>query len=707
MVLLRAPFLSFIITTLLVSLFYGPELSHPNKYFFGSQEDGIKNYYTIAYHQEYDTSFNHFGGMSYPYGEHIVFTDGQPILSAILWLFPSLSGYTVGIINLLMLLGIGISAWILCKLFIRMHLTRGASLFAASAIAMMSPQLLRFIGHYALAYSFLIPWIIYTAYIFMQRPSWKRSFWAFLAMAFAIGLHLYYFLIGGAFVLCFYLIENLRQRKINFLKLGLHTSVQVLLPFILYMLWLKVTDHVADRPDAPYGMLEYMANWEGVFFPAYLFADSAFFKFLGVRPISFEAMAYAGIPAGIFFVYFLLSRVKLFKKENRTFDVGNSVLLAGFLVFLFAATFPFATQITWVNEHVGPLKQFRSLGRLSWVFFYALNIFLFYRLASKRRNVGMVLSAIAIVILFFEGLLFNNTLSQQVGHERKDILAGKEVFQKDEVILPLPFFHIGSENLGTPIPKNYMAEATMELSLNSGHPTFATVLSRVSISQSIEQLEMAMNMSGPLTQNTAPCLIFRDAYFKNRITDLIEFLPTTSIDQYKFYHTSFKQLSELKKESRPEETPLENVLLYKDFQDLDESHSEIGLCNRKGLLFKGEKVTELGTIQASQDSVSVSFWIKANEDGFRNYRIIFENLETKEVQKTPLTHLCDNVFKSYARVIVPPQVYTESYKVSLEYAGGTPVRNTLHELLIRKGNAPFAYRSGKVLFTNEFVYALD
>ncbi|HCS21108.1 MAG TPA: hypothetical protein DIW47_11215 [Bacteroidetes bacterium] len=182
MLFLRAPFIAFVLTTMLMGLFYADELSQPNEYYLSDAGDGLKNYYTLAYHQHYDSSFSHFGGMAYPYGEHIVFSDGQPALAFLLWLIPGLDFYTVGMLNLLMLLGVGLCAWILCKLFIRMGMTRGSSLFAAAAIALMSPQILRFSAHYALAYCFIVPWILYTAIIFVEKPSVKRSIWVFAAI---------------------------------------------------------------------------------------------------------------------------------------------------------------------------------------------------------------------------------------------------------------------------------------------------------------------------------------------------------------------------------------------------------------------------------------------------------------------------------------------------------------------------------------------
>ena len=75
-----------LILTVTISLaflltFYGNILSSPNSVLFTADGDGIKNYYTYAYHIKNDSSFNHFEGMNYPYGELVVYTDGHYALA--------------------------------------------------------------------------------------------------------------------------------------------------------------------------------------------------------------------------------------------------------------------------------------------------------------------------------------------------------------------------------------------------------------------------------------------------------------------------------------------------------------------------------------------------------------------------------------------------------------------------------------------------
>jgi len=79
---------SFILVLLHVALFaliawvlYGAQFETWGNQIPGTGEDGAKNYYTVAYHIEHDSSYTWFNGMNYPYGEHAVYTDNQPLVS--------------------------------------------------------------------------------------------------------------------------------------------------------------------------------------------------------------------------------------------------------------------------------------------------------------------------------------------------------------------------------------------------------------------------------------------------------------------------------------------------------------------------------------------------------------------------------------------------------------------------------------------------
>ena len=105
------PFASMVLLSLaFMTYFYGPLLLSPNQHLFGAENDALKSYYATAYHIKNDSSYLNFQGMNYPYGENILYTDCQPVLAnslKVLGTFhPFFIHHSIGILNLLMLLGI-------------------------------------------------------------------------------------------------------------------------------------------------------------------------------------------------------------------------------------------------------------------------------------------------------------------------------------------------------------------------------------------------------------------------------------------------------------------------------------------------------------------------------------------------------------------------------------------------------------------------
>ncbi len=140
-------------------------LTNLNSYFISTNHDGIKNYYTYLYYLKFDTGF-HFSGMAYPFGDLITFTDNQPLLvltiKSLQYLGLDLSLHAVAIFNILLLISFPITVLVLYKILKNYHLSNYYSFFIAVAITFLNPQIERLAGHYALAYSFVIPlfWLL-------------------------------------------------------------------------------------------------------------------------------------------------------------------------------------------------------------------------------------------------------------------------------------------------------------------------------------------------------------------------------------------------------------------------------------------------------------------------------------------------------------------------------------------------------------------
>jgi hypothetical protein len=95
-------YLPSIVVLLLTFLFLNillPDLIyHPGEILLAKSGDGLKSYYVINYHLNYDNSFLHFSGMNYPYGDNYLFSDGFPAITFFIQTLPFLKPFAFQII---------------------------------------------------------------------------------------------------------------------------------------------------------------------------------------------------------------------------------------------------------------------------------------------------------------------------------------------------------------------------------------------------------------------------------------------------------------------------------------------------------------------------------------------------------------------------------------------------------------------------------
>src|SRR5665213_2671334 len=114
--------------------------------------DGAKNIFTYLYHSMYGKGY-WFDGMNYPYGEHIVYTDGQPVLSVLLTCFKGVTaGEALTVLWLLIGLSYVLAILYLYKILSHFRVAPLAAMLFAGLIGIFTPQIVRLQGHYALSY---------------------------------------------------------------------------------------------------------------------------------------------------------------------------------------------------------------------------------------------------------------------------------------------------------------------------------------------------------------------------------------------------------------------------------------------------------------------------------------------------------------------------------------------------------------------------
>jgi hypothetical protein len=169
--------------------------------------------------------------------------------------------------------------------------------------------------------------------------------------------------------------------------------------------------------------------------------------------------------------------------------------------------FPFNGNPNWL-EFVPFLKQFRALGRFSWPFYYVAGIFgivllsqLYLRLSRKNKSNSYFTAAFISILIGLQiveawNLLyippsFSSNLFQlkNLNKEQKQLIQfSKKGMAKYQAILPMPWFHVGSETFGK-VATNETSKHTFLISAHTGIPINAVMMGRTSRKQTLRYFQ--------------------------------------------------------------------------------------------------------------------------------------------------------------------------------------------------------------------------
>lgn len=539
--------------------------------------DGFKAYHAILYHAAYDSTWSHYEGMNYPYGEHVVPGASQPLLSNSLrlvsggpevatdfWIvhYSMLFGIWLGIIFLFLLL---------CRLDVNVWYAAAVSLI----LGFFTPQLDRVIAHYGLSHPEVLPAVLYFLRRWDERPHWAWSLAVALCVFLFSQIHFYYFAILaftiGSFLAARYLLSG--QWK-HWWRYGWHLFLMFGLPAIYFLSWFALTDPVTDRNDAPWGFFAYRAYPQGVF-ASLVEPHWAWFSehVVNIRSGDFESHAYVGLVAIGYLVYLT---VRWARRRFGTWAVEaapderlylNSLLLASFGVLLFAFGLPFVVVgKEALLEYTGPLRQFRSVGRFAWLFFYAVNICVFYELGRRAwdRSVSgsgraKLFALAALLLLGGEAWFFCTSVNSRLdpiaelaqGNRFTDL---PEIdYSRYQAIVPVPYFSIGSDNFWWD-QSGLVAQKTFTISLQTGLPVTGAMLTRTSLRQTLKQLQAATEPYAPVAwlddlPNDKPLLVVYDPVRWNQFGGHTNaFIEGSTLiyraDEYELYEMPLASFSE-------------------------------------------------------------------------------------------------------------------------------------------------------------------
>ena len=535
-----------------VSLLFTNVLLHPSAYFFSAAGDGLKNYFVAAYYMKYDHG-QRFTGMNYPLGEHYTYPDLQPLVSGLATLARPLgivtTGNAIALLNLLVLASMVVAPVVLYAILRRTHLPVVFAAVAALLIGFMAPQNNRLDGHMTLSYGCGIPLLWYCLVRVQQAPGRTRWYVAYAAGSFLMGLVSAYYLAMSSFFLLAHVLVLAAQegpraaRRPSRLWPWLGWLVfTALVPLVLFQGWMALADPVTDRMRNPFGFGLYVASFSSVFVPVVEPFKSFWQQLLHTGEPHGEGFSYIGMVADLALVLTLVLMVR-YAIRRRWRPIFRPVMPAHLRVGLWAAGlllvlsmgYPFAIPgLGWLAEVVPQVKQFRSLGRFAWPFYYVAGVYAayyFYRLVRYLRQhwrYGRVWSrallAPLLVLWTAEAYVHSHEKADRIGLQpeaegfaRSDLnytqyLSWANRKPADyQAILPLPFFAVGTDKIDIQGNPNAVYQS-YKAALDTGLPLLAIGMGRSSVGQT---LALAQLLSSPMLPrplvaklpNTKPVLL--------------------------------------------------------------------------------------------------------------------------------------------------------------------------------------------------------
>lgn len=516
------------VTFLTLAFFYSPILFHPQDYLFNDSGDAVKNYYCYAWHVQNDTSFIHYDGTNYPFGEHHAYTDGNPLLSNVLRAIPFVRDYSIALFNLSLVVSFLLCSVLLFKIFKLLGTEDIYAVVASVGITILCPQSLRLFGHFTLAYSFSLPLVIYLL-LKQEKETEKNKYAYLLALTnlLLLFIHPYLGMIAAALIFLYqfiYLVFDFKSILVRLKWMGL----QVAAPFLLYLAYAKLPDTHADRVAISYGFSYFTSSIETIFISTHKPFRHFLSQIYPIKGQNTEGIAYIGILC-VFTIPCLIFLAIKNRKKNLLWLNADPLrkkyfilFTASFCLLIFSMGAPFQSLTEWLADHMKFLHQFRARGRFAWAFYFVVTIGISALVANRFLKtahpiVKRVVTVLLLLLFFVEGIPYHYKLSKSlivkncfdprnVEPELTQILAvikGK----KAQALIPLPYFHIGTDYYNIP-GSDKIIRASLIVSYHSRTPIMAGLTGRNSLSEaekliqivSDEKIELSIKKNIPSDQ---------------------------------------------------------------------------------------------------------------------------------------------------------------------------------------------------------------
>ena len=508
----------------LLSLLVPEWIFTPNSSLMANYGDGLKNMFSFSWFLSHESSGVYVSGVNYPFGEHLVYLDGQPGLALLLRPF-GLGNYAVGIAQLALAFSFVMGAVFLFGVARELGMRRTAAFLAGLTLILITPQLDKLGSSTTLGYISCLPgtWFLLLLTV-RKEKTWLGVLFLLIHNLFWTLIHPYLGLMSGMFCGGFWLLWMFRQGlSLNFKPQWLlYGGLITFFHLACFRGWIGLTDIHTGRPSIPSGFLLQITTLVSLltsgFGPISGFFNYKFELWEYLNLEVGEGAAYVGAGQILFGVAGIAGAVVTgirkrtigWLKDDQKMLMGISLFVAlGML--LFAMGYPFKWDPIWM-ERLSFLKQFRSLGRFNWMFFYVFGIFAWLwidRMAEFLEDrVGRWLGLTLLVVMdglnlmegyyHFEVLKItifqhsNPFTEAHVDDEPWGLGGALAAIQPDayQSMLPVPFWYNGTESLILPQLFSVSRQNGMILSWHTGIPMHAMDGARAPVYQAKQQCQL-------------------------------------------------------------------------------------------------------------------------------------------------------------------------------------------------------------------------
>lgn len=487
----------------------------PNSMMYAFGGDALVIYYDVIYHTCYDQG-TQLSNMNYPHGEYVFLTDAQGAVSSLLqWIHRYLfdvCDHIMGIMHSLNLLALLTGSLMVHFILRRLGTGWLISIIFPSLIILLCPQILRFTSHYGLAYPFMIPMAIlwYLRKVRVQSFEW-RDLLVGLVMTFFTFNNPYVGFITALPLFILAGLEVLLDWRKGFQK-ALKYAVVPLVSLAIVFITFKLQDDISDRIKLQWGFFHFTTDFEGMFLPNRgLFREGLLALGFDLPNVRFERRQYLGIVPGIIFI--LLTHTMLIPPLRRRWksylsfipEHGRLMIMA---TILFAITSKYlwgAVDEYWMENNLGFILMFKAMSRLAWPVYFVITItsavFLdkVYRNSSKSvLSTAMIALCILVYLKDIDGYVnkkINNNFHPNF-YSAKELQTVRNQLNKANIdisdyqaMLVVPKLMAWTDLFLSNIHFNSQFNS-MRISSATGIPLVSSMLSRMSISQTAEGVQM-------------------------------------------------------------------------------------------------------------------------------------------------------------------------------------------------------------------------